>query len=220
MAGFVALVNSARLTAGKAPLGMFALCVSALQTGGGSEVIRCGTSRCHGTCRGSPSAVLDPFSLLNNLQCFCNADSCVTLLTLRTLVSRRYLLRHSVPIVCVDLILLSNQSRLAEPRPVPALRLVRQRHYTGRQQLRRERSGVLRPRLLCPPRVGPRHRPGVSRLRRFQGCFDGIGRGSHCGANVRGARAHAAAQQRAGTDGGAKCLPHVCERVRMRVFVA
>jgi hypothetical protein len=41
--------------------------------------------------------------LLNNMR-FSNADSCVTLLTLRTRVSRRYLLRRSVPIVCIDLI--------------------------------------------------------------------------------------------------------------------
>jgi hypothetical protein len=138
----------------------------------------------------------------------------VTLLTPRTLVSRRYLLRHSVPIVCIDLIFLLIRYRLAEPRPVPAVRFVRQGHHAGRQQLRRERSGVLRPRLLCPPRVGSRDGPGVSRLRRLQGCSDGIGRGSHCGADVRSARAHAATQQRAGTDGGAKCLPHDCERVR------
>jgi hypothetical protein len=163
--------------------------------------------------------------LLNNLR-LCNADSCVTLLTLRTRVSRRYLLtlrtrvsrryllRHSVPIVCIDLIFLLNQSRLAEPRPISAVRVVRQRHHAGRQQLRRERSSLLRPRLLCTARVGPRHRPGVSRLRRLQGRSDGIGRGSHCGADICSARAHAAAQQRAGSDGGAERVPDDRERVR------
>jgi hypothetical protein len=176
-------------------------------------VIRGGTSRCHGTCCGSPSAVWDPFSLQPAM--LLNADSCMALLTLRTPVSRRYLLRQSVPIVCIYLNFLLNQSRLAEPRPIPAVRRIRQRHHAGRQQLRRERSGVLRPRLLRTPRVGPRNRPGVSRFRWIQGCSDGVGRGSHCGAYLRSARAHAATQQRTGTDGGAECLPHDCERVRI-----